>query len=114
MSTSPEYTLWKAINQRCHNPKNTEYRNYGGRGIQVCQEWRDSFERFFAYVGKRPSPELTLDRIDNDGNYEPGNVRWATRREQMLNTRCSKSTREARGRNNAMKRWHPDRFNPSI
>lgn len=93
--------------QRCHNPKNTEYRNYGARGIRVCQEWRDSFEVFFASVGLRPSPEMTLDRIENDGHYAPGNVRWATRSEQMNNTRLSRAARSQRGRENAMKRWRP-------
>lgn len=107
MSASPEHRLWRAIIQRCHNPRNTEYRNYGGRGIRVCDEWRNSFERFFADVGPKPSPELTFDRINNDGNYEPGNVRWATRTEQMRNTRLSHEERSRRGRISAMKRWHP-------
>lgn len=107
MSTTPEHVLWRAINQRCHNPKHSSYRNYGARGIHVCDKWRRSFEAFFADVGRRPSPELTLDRRDNDGHYEPDNVRWATRSEQMLNTRLTHEERSRRSRINAMNRWHP-------
>lgn len=84
---SPEYYVWSAMIQRCHNPKTTGYHNYGGRGISVCPEWRGSFLKFFNSVGARPSNKHSIDRINNDGNYEPGNVRWATRREQNLNTR---------------------------
>jgi len=72
---------------RCTNPKGPGWKNYGGRGIKVCDRWRNSFELFFADVGLKPSPELTLERIDNEGNYEPGNVKWATRSEQNLNKR---------------------------
>lgn len=108
MSNSPEYTVWRAIQQRCHNPKNTAYSDYGGRGIAVCQRWRESFEAFYADTGARPSPEMTLDRIDNERGYEPGNVRWATRIEQSQNTRWTHEARVAYGRRNAMKRWHPD------
>lgn len=61
--------------------------NYGGRGIRVCDEWRDDYQAFLAHVGRRPSPNHSLDRIDNDGNYEPGNVRWTTKTEQQWNRR---------------------------
>lgn len=89
MSRSPEYGVWNAMNKRCHNPKTKWYENYGGRGIQVCDEWRGrgGFARFYEHVGPRPSPEHTLDRIDNDGNYEPGNVRWVNRLTQSKNSR---------------------------
>jgi hypothetical protein len=66
--------VWKLIQRRCYDPKCDKFKYYGGRGITVCQEWRDSFEVFVSAVGLRP-PGLTIDRIRNDGNYEPGNVK---------------------------------------
>jgi hypothetical protein len=75
---------------RCYNDKHPHYGNYGGRGIRVSEEWRDpvrGFPRFFIHIGPRPSPDHSLDRINNDGNYETGNVRWATRSEQQNNRR---------------------------
>jgi hypothetical protein len=82
----PLYTIWRGIRRRCRNPKMKFWENYGGRGIQVCKEW-DDFYRFAADVGPRPSRWHSIDRVDNDGHYEPGNVRWATKSEQMLNRR---------------------------
>ncbi len=74
----PLYQTWASIKTRCYNTKRRAYRNYGGRGITMCQQWQDSFECFLRDVGPRP-PGTTLDRYPNrDGNYEPGNVRWAT------------------------------------
>lgn len=81
----PEYDIWKAMRMRCRNPNNVSYVNYGGRGIEVCDRWYKSFSNFIQDVGKRPDSKLTLDRIDNNGNYEPGNVRWATRTVQQFN-----------------------------
>jgi hypothetical protein len=80
------YRIWCNILQRCTNPNATYYRHYGGRGIKVCDRWRTSFANFAADVGT-PPPGLSIDRIDNDGHYEPGNVRWATRETQASNQR---------------------------
>ena len=81
---SAEYSMWCAIKARCFNPKNKAFRYYGGRGITMCEEWRNDFPAFLAYVGRRPNG-MTLDRIDNNRNYEPGNVRWAALMDQLSN-----------------------------
>lgn len=87
---SAEYISWGSMIQRCENPRQDKFRYYGGRGISVCQSWRDSYEAFLNDVGRRPHPSMSIDRINNDGNYEPGNVRWATHKQQANNKRRKK------------------------
>lgn len=86
MSGLPEYKTWCRMIQRCLNPNNPVYKDYGGRGIQVCDRWRQ-FENFYADMGPRPSPAHSIDRIDNDGGYAPGNCRWAEPHVQQANKR---------------------------
>jgi len=76
--------------KRCHDPSNKAYADYGGRGITVCEEWRNDSQAFYKYIGERPGPEYSLDRKDNSGNYEPGNVKWSTDNEQARNKRSTK------------------------
>lgn len=85
-SADQVYKLWSVMKDRCNNPNNKAYRNYGGRGIKVCDRWLNSFENFLADMGERPQG-TTLDRINSNGNYEPDNCRWVTRMEQNNNTR---------------------------
>lgn len=85
--TTPEYLAWGAMKERCYVPSHKEFKNYGARGIAVCDEWRDSFAAFIRDVGHKPTPSHSLDRIDNNGNYERSNVRWATKLDQSLNRR---------------------------
>ena len=100
---TPEYHIWDAIRQRCNNPNNKGYKDYGGRGIRMSEEW-NSYEKFIAYVGRRPSEDMSLDRINNDGNYEPGNVRWATQAQQDANKRNSRKV-EFRGEIKCLFEW---------
>lgn len=86
---SPEYKAWASMRRRCENTASANFRLYGGRGIRVCPEWH-VFEAFLQDVDMRPGPGYSLDRIDNDGNYEPGNVRWATSKQQCRNTRANR------------------------
>ena len=91
---SASYRAWQAAKCRCSNPRDIHFHLYGGRGIQMCAEWRDDFCAFLVAVGPRPSPELSLDRIDVNGHYAPGNVRWATRSEQARNRRRVRAVNE--------------------
>lgn len=87
MYGSPEHGVWKGIKKRCYDPHAQRYGRYGGRGITMCERWKSSFKAFYEDVGPRPSPKHSIDRYPNrDGNYEPGNVRWATAGEQRRNT----------------------------
>jgi hypothetical protein len=81
---TPTYTTWVRMRRRCNNPNHSTYQYYGGRGIKVCERW-DSFDSFLKDMGEKPEG-MTLDRINNDGNYEPGNCRWSTHKEQVRNT----------------------------
>jgi hypothetical protein len=86
--TTKEYKAWLRIKYRCDNPNSQNYPRYGGRGIDVCKRWRDSFLVFLNDIGRAPSPKHSLDRWpNNNGNYELGNVRWATPKEQRTNQR---------------------------
>lgn len=100
---SPERISWQTMRQRCHNPNDPYYFRYGGRGIQVCERWRHSFAAFLADMGPRPVG-TSIERENNDGNYEPGNCRWATAIEQGNNKRSNRRI-EFNGRTQTLTQW---------
>lgn len=93
MLGTPEYNAWQNMKNRCLNPKYREYEYYGERGITVCDRWLYSFENFYTDVGNRPTPLHSLDRINPNGNYEPSNIRWATKTLQSTNQRLRKDNK---------------------
>ena len=107
MCDTHSYRVWRQIKDRCRNTRNKSYSDYGGRGICICDEWRDDFMSFYKYVSNLPNFEevgYTLDRINNDGNYEPGNLRWSTRKEQANNRRTCRIL-EAFGEKHTVSEW---------
>ena len=105
---TPEWRAWANMNRRCRTPSATLFHYYGGRGIRVCAEWQRSFQAFFDYMGSRPSRRHSIDRIDVNGHYEPGNVRWATPSVQMRNRRRSTRCRRGHAYTTANTRIRPD------
>lgn len=93
LSSSPTYRAYHSMRSRCTNPKQRGWKDYGGRGITVCRRWLDSFEAFLTDMGEKPTPSHSLGRIDNEGNYEPGNVEWQTPTKQRANRRDTKRSK---------------------
>ncbi|MCK1367604.1 hypothetical protein [Bradyrhizobium sp. 62] len=89
MRRTPEYGVWCAMRRRCENPKVDRYPQYGGRGIKVCERWK-RFENFISDMGQRPDPSFSIERRDNNGNYEPANCKWAKNEEQTYNKRTTR------------------------
>ena len=100
---SPMYRAWCTMVARCYNPKNISYRRYGGRGVRVWRQWL-TFERFLADMGHRPSSGHSIHRINNDGDYEPGNCKWATAKEQARNRRNNRFL-EFKGQRASLVEW---------
>lgn len=106
MTKTPEWYVWTHMRSRCNVPTHPAYKDYGERGINVCERW-STFENFFADMGLRPSPKHTIERVDNDGNYEPENCKWATRQEQNTNARSNRYL-TAFGRTQTLTQWGRD------
>lgn len=106
MSGVPEHGVWKKMKQRCENPSNPKFPLYGGRGICVCPRWcgKDGFENFLADMGPRPQKQMQIDRIDVNGNYEPGNCRWTTCKKNNRNRRDNRML-EVNGEKRCMAEW---------
>lgn len=104
LSESKEYRAWRGMKERCTNPKTQGYKHYGGRGITVCEKWKNSFSSFYEDVGPCPSLEHSIDRTNNEGNYEPGNVKWVTRQEQGNNTRANVKV-TVKGKTDTLANW---------
>lgn len=103
IGNTPEYKVWSAMRSRCNNPRHASWKHYGGRGITVCERW-SLFSNFIEDMGMRPSKKHSIDRIDNNGNYEPSNCRWATWKEQGRNRRDNKVI-TYRGENRPLSEW---------
>lgn len=104
MTKTPEYAVWCSMRRRCTDPTNSRWYTHGGRGIKVCESWMSSFENFIADMGRRPAPSLSIERIDNDGDYTPENCIWATDREQAENRRTTIRIK-IDGRIQSLKAW---------
>lgn len=104
----PAYQVWANMIARCHNPRNKDYRRYGGRGIIVCRRWRESFATFLLDMGSRPSHRHTLDRRNNDGDYNAANCRWRVRKVQSRNMSTNRILK-LRGRSQCVSAWAEER-----
>lgn len=101
MTGAKEYRAWQNMMTRCYNQNRSYYKDYGGRGIRVCKAWQKSFVAFYDHIGPAPTRKHTVDRIRNAEGYKPGNVRWATRKEQRYNQRPTGKDKKANGKTNA-------------
>jgi len=108
MCRSAEYRTWSHMKDRCNNPNDKRYHCYGGRGIKICDAWNNSFESFFTDMGERPEG-MTIDRIDNNGDYEPSNCRWASTKTQCNNKRTNRMF-TYNGKTQTMQQW-ADEYN---
>ena len=107
LSNVPEYKVWKSILNRTENKNEPAYRRYGARGIVMCDAWKDDFGKFYAYMGQRPSAQHSVERINNDVGYEPGNVVWALPKDQA-NNRSSNINVEFNGKVRTVQQWCDD------